>query len=957
MSASDPTTEPSEAVLDDLSRITDQAARTEFLGQHGLFHASFARHLNDASRAKLRVAPRQSLSLAEAAIAIGRALESEELLGPSLRAKANALYVLGDNPAALDYHAQALAIFRKRRDKEEEARTLNASIQPYILLGSYDRALESAKAAKDLFETLGDKRRLAHVEINVGNLCHRQDRFDEALACYERAYEIFLPLADAEGIGIALYNMSVCLISMNDFPRALASYQRARETFVAHGMTLLVGQADYNIAYLYYLRGEYGRAIKMLGAAREQSQANGDAHILALCYLDLSDIYLELNLSSQAAQTAHEGMQRFQKLGMGYEEAKCLANEAIAWSQQGKQLPALELFAQARSVFARENNQVWPWLIDLYRALALFDEGRFFEARKCCKSALEFFGTSTSPGKAVLCALLLSRLELKIGNRADALSRCSDAIDHLSSLDVPILEYQAHYVMGEIHAEAGNQRESYLAYQKSREKLETVRSKLRKEELKIAFVKDKSEVYERLTDICLRRASDPAALQEAFQHIELSKYRSPAEILLSEIHTTPESIPGSSDIVRRLRNLREELNWYHHRIEIAQLSSDQNDPAKIERLQAEARSREQAMIQALQELPESTPGAQLLGKPVVSPLDAVQAALGSDVSLIEYFAIGDQLLAALLTHERLRIFPLSLLSRVAELVRTFRAQLLSVGSGPGLRDPIGQLKTSQHQLLSLHTELLEPLFEHVSGEHLIIVPHGVLHLLPFHALFDGSQYLADRLTVSYAPSATTYALCRTRRTRTSDARLVVGFGSPAEGEIPEDLSAVASALGSPRVFSGDAQAEAGLRELGPSSSVIYMANHRPVSQHDPIPSGKVFGSAHLGLSYLYQLRLQPELIAVTGFAPRLEMNAPETGEEAVALAHCLLESGARSTLSTLWDRTGPRAAQFFKRFFERQAQGLPKAEAYRQTQREVRDLSPHPFYWAGPYLTGDVLPR
>ena len=125
------------------------------------------------------------------------------------------------------------------------------------------------------------------MEINVGNIYHRQDRFEEGLACYERAYEMLLPFRDSEGLAVALYNMAVCLITLNDFPRALATYQRAREMCVSHGMTLLVTQSDYNIAYLYYLRGEYSRAIEMLRATREECEKNGDAHVLALCYLDL----------------------------------------------------------------------------------------------------------------------------------------------------------------------------------------------------------------------------------------------------------------------------------------------------------------------------------------------------------------------------------------------------------------------------------------------------------------------------------------------------------------------------------------------------------------------------------------------------------------------------------------------------------------------------------------------
>src|SRR5713101_7928726 len=118
-------------------------------------------------------------------------------------------------------------------------------------------------------------------------------------------------------------------------------------------MPLLVAQADYNIAYLYYFRGEYSRAIEMLYAARRACEATRDAYHFALCHLDLSDIYLELNLSEEAQEKAHEGLLRFEKLGMGYEAAKTLTNEAIAYGQQGKTVEALQRFTKAREKFAQ----------------------------------------------------------------------------------------------------------------------------------------------------------------------------------------------------------------------------------------------------------------------------------------------------------------------------------------------------------------------------------------------------------------------------------------------------------------------------------------------------------------------------------------------------------------------------------------------------------------------------
>ncbi|MGB7083401.1 MAG: tetratricopeptide repeat protein, partial [Candidatus Acidiferrales bacterium] len=429
-------------LVSDLSKLADDASRARYLTGHPkLCSAGVAQQLNEIVRTKLRADTREALSLAEVAVAIARKSRDRETLGRTLRSKANALYMIGDNQRALEFHAQAIEIFRKMGNAQEEARTLIPSIQPFILLGEYDRAFAAAGDAKAILERLEDKQRLGHLEINVGNIYHRQDRFEEGLACYERAYETLLPLRDAEGLAVALYNMSVCLITLNDFPRALATYQRARAMCVQHQMTLLVTQADYNIAYLYYLRGEYNRSIEMLRATRKKCEENGDAHVLALCYLDLSEIYLELNLSAEAQEVAHEGYLRFQKLGMGYEEAKCQANEAMALSQLGKALRAVELFDQARVKFVREKNLVWPWLIDLYEALVLYNEGRLFESRRLCSRAAGFFETSFLPGKAVLCQLLLARLSLRTGDLTGARAECEKALGRLASLETPAVRY------------------------------------------------------------------------------------------------------------------------------------------------------------------------------------------------------------------------------------------------------------------------------------------------------------------------------------------------------------------------------------------------------------------------------------------------------------------------------------------------------------------------------------
>ena len=941
-----------EGLLGELAQLTDEERRSRFLARRRKLHcAAVVQQLSDASRVKLRVDAHQALSLAEAAVAIARKLRNPAALGRSLRAKANALHILGDNQSALQCHEQALQIFRKVRDVEEEARTLNASIQPFLLLGDYDRALEAADSARPIFSRLGDLRRLAHIESNVGNVYHRQDRFEEALHFYERAYEVLLPLGDTESLAVVLYNMSVSLISLNDFPRALSTYQRAREMFVQRGLTLLVGQADYNIAYLYYLRGEYGTAIEMLRAAREKAEVNGDAHILALCYLDLSDIYLELNLSAEAAEVAHEGFSRFEKLGMGYERAKSLTNEAIALGQQKKALHALELFAQARTAFLHERNHVWPHLIDLYCALVFFNEGRIFEARKFCEKALEYFQSSSLPGKAVLCLLILARIELQSGNAHAARKHSQEALQRLGGLEMWNLDYQASFLMGQAHSAAGDVEAAYHSYQEARKALEALRSSLRKDELKITFTENKVEVYERLVEICLNRRKDGSELREAFEYMELAKSRSLLELVFQGTRATPAIAGTQSGMVRRIRELREELNWYYHRIELEHLSPEEVSPTRIDRLKTEAQAREKSLLRALRELPDSEPEAALLRGVQGIPLRDIQAALPKDTSLIEYFSVDDQLLAVHLTCADLEVFPVTLLPRVSRILQMLRSRLANFRLGTDYVQRYDFEATRNH-LRELYAELIAPLRDWIAGEHLVIVPHGILHSLPFHALFDGDQYLIDRYSVSYAPSAGIHTLCQRRPRVPGDSALVMGIPDAQAPSIRDEVSAVAALLGSARLFVGESATEQVLRELGLTSRWIHVATHGSFRQDSPMFSGIRMRQSFLSLVDLYQLRLPAELITLSGCATGL--NEVAAGDELLGLIRALLGAGAQCLLLTLWDVNDRSTTEFMINFYQHLRDGKAKSVALQNAMKEVRRHFPHPYHWAPFALWGGL---
>jgi len=943
-------------LIDELAALKDDANRSRYFARRRVKSRSPAvRQLIEESRKRLRIDTHQALYLAEAAVMLARKLRQANVLAGSFRAKANALYNMGENQAALEYHEQASAIFRKVGDEQELARTLNSSIQPFCLLGRYDEALGAADDARKLFKKAGDTRRLGYVEINVGNIYHRQDRFEEGLAFYERAYEMLLPHRDSEGLAVALYNMAVCLITLNDFPRALSTYQRAREMFVQYGMTLLVTQSDYNIAYLYYLRGEYSRAIEMLRATREECEKNGDAHMLALCYLDLSEIYLELNLSTDARDNAHEGYLRFQKLGMGYEEAKCMANEAMALSQLGKSVAALDLFARAREKFVREKNLVWPSLIDLYQAVVLSDEGRLFEARRLCQRASAFFEKSLLASKRVLCRLLLARLMLEIGDPLAAYQECGRALDELAQKETPELSYQSHFLMGRIQQARGDNHAAYDSWQKARAQLETLRSSLRGEELKIAFMKNRLEVYENLVNSCLNDPDKKDSAREAFGYMELAKSRSLVELLLQYRPEVAGVEEGQSDLVRRIREMREDLNWYYRRIEIEQLRSEDSTSARIQKLEAEAQAHENEFVRVLRDLPTADRRELAAQQAETCSFEEILACLPPRSSLIEYFIVKDQFVAAIARESHVEIVPLTPTSRVANLVRMLRFQMSKFRLGHDYTRLFAKplLEAARSHLHELFQELIAPLRDRLDSEHLTIVPHGILHYLPFHALFDGKNYLIDEFSIAYAPSASIYALCHQRKSSAPGAALVLGVPDARAPFIEDEVRAVAGVLQGSKLVLGAETGENALRTDGSQSRLVHIATHGVFRQDNPMFSGIRLGASYLNLYDLYHLKLNAELVTLSGCATGL--NVVAAGDELLGLVRGLFYSGAQSLLLTLWDVHDKSTSEFMASFYSKVASGDARVAALQTSMCELRESYPHPYHWAPFVLMGKAF--
>ncbi len=955
---------PETAVVDvlvELAETAEPSARRQILVRHPeLACRDEVARISDRAAELLMSDVEKGERLAQVASWLAEDLDDDFCRGHARRALGNVAFVRGMHTEAIEQYKAAEHLFLALDCQVELGRTLSTSLQSLIFLAQYDEAFEAVKQAQAIFERLGDGRRLSRLSANLGNILYRLDRFQEAYDTYCCACEGLRKLDGEEiALGSVLHNLAVCLTSLNRFPEALEVYQEARDHCERHGLALLRAQADYNIAYLHYLGGDYTRAIELYSATRRLCDQIDDRYHKALCDLDQSEMYLEIDMVQEGGQLAEQAFAGFEEMGIGYEAAKALVNLAVATFRQKNAIGALEILGKAWQRFVRERNSVWPGLIDLYRALILTEEGRLFEALPAVEAASAFLSNLPYTGKAILCELLRARLELGTGQALKARTTCLAAIERMaatedSMAELPAVALQAHFTLGQIEHALGERAAAYAAYRRSQAGLESLRCQLSREELKIPFLKDRLLIYENLVWMCLTQDPSPARRAQAFAFVEQAKSRRLSDLLVVRGHALPAPGRARSDLVEKVLGLREELNWYSRQVDVDSIRDEKRSAEHIEPLRARTRRCEDELVRALGELGGTGNDFAALQVASTLGLESIRAALPEDTLLLEYYQGHETLLAFVLGRRSLDVVPLTPVSRVEKLLKLLGAQLSRCRSADDSGQKVAATapEATQAHLRSLYSELVEPLARLLVARRLVIVPHGVLYQVPFHALHSGRSYLSERFSISYAPSATVYAQSVARTAESNGFSLVLEAREGSEAAATE-ARAVASALPSPLLLAGEEATAEALRTHAPDCRFLHIAGRGLVHRANPLFSAIPLADGPITVFDLLHLGLSAELVTLSGRGP----GPIGSGDDSLGLARGLLYAGAQAVQLMFWDVEGPSTAEFMQAFYAGVSAGYDKADAMREAMAEIRKRYPHPYYWAPFMLIGRHQPQ
>jgi CHAT domain-containing protein len=336
-----------------------------------------------------------------------------------------------------------------------------------------------------------------------------------------------------------------------------------------------------------------------------------------------------------------------------------------------------------------------------------------------------------------------------------------------------------------------------------------------------------------------------------------------------------------------------------------------------------------------------------------------------------------------------------------ELVQTFRK-------------PLETVELSKFDLVSgkkIADLLLRDVLDHLpKNTPVIIVPDGVLNLLPFEALVlnsggeiksgkgishivSGAEFFGDRNRVSYFQSLTALTLARTlkRSEQPVDKALVIAdpvyslndsrsqpsggdhkiapkteFVLPrlaATGELARAIAEMHK--GKVDIFAGlDASKSNLLNKIAPTLRIydtVVFATHFAAGTVIPgvtepafcltmVPPGT---DGLLRMSEIENLKMDCQVAVLLGAQSAL--GKVRGAEGLMSMARAFQLAGARCVLASLWSVAEQPSVQLVESFFRRLKQGENGLDALKLAQDEVRKAGyDHPFFWAAFILTGEV---
>jgi CHAT domain-containing protein/tetratricopeptide (TPR) repeat protein len=888
--------------------------------------------------------PGKALESLNRALPMVRRLNQAPFLALTLKGLGEVHMQMGQKRKALEYLNEARGLYRQTENWQYEVQVLALTSALDSSLGQSTEALETARAAIARAREKNAPAWEAQGHLALGAAHASTGNLESALAEYGLALSVSQAQGDTSLAATAINNMGLIYTARGEFNAALDYYQKSLKLYQSADEPMMVGYALNNIGTVYHHRGEPLNALRHFEEALAIARRHNDERLKAVVLSNMADDYFLINSREYALKLLKENAATFRAIEEPAHEAEALISLADSYGAMGRYQEALDVLRPAlasrrlvndpgrEGYVLREMGHTYTNMGDRDDALKYYAAALAkLEAAGDASGQVDLYGAMGSvyaAGGDYPKAEELYRKGLTLA-RAGGLRR----------VEVLILTG-----LGFVYEKRGDLAQAESFYDQEIAISESLRSSARIEELKTGV----SSMYAALFSPAIQLKFKLGKWAEAFELAE----RARARTFLDQMNNAHIDGGKGADpkLVEQEQSLRFDLGALEERLRKEQRDNPSSEAGAV--MAASLREKEEAYGALLMRLKASYPDYAELHSYSPKPLAEIQGLLGPRTTLVSYFVTADKTLAFVVGPDSIQAV------EIAVKEDELRAVINWFRNFASLRD------TQPESLRRLYGWLISPIRQYIKTADVAIVPHGILHYVPFAALTDGRVNFGDEHAIHYLPSAAILPAIR-RRVRPAGKRLLAvaqagADGLPALRFVDEEAESVARLYHTRPLPTGHATRAKFLKRAS-AYNVLHIAAHAELNDHNPLFSRirlsprKDDGGA-VEVREVYKMDLARTNLVVLS-ACQTQLGAQSKGDEIVGLNRAFIYAGASSVVASLWTVDDQATSFLMKAFYGHLQRGMSKAAALQAAQAATREKYPHPYYWAAFVLTGDAGSR
>jgi CHAT domain-containing protein/Tfp pilus assembly protein PilF len=497
--------------------------------------------------------------------------------------------------------------------------------------------------------------------------------------------------------------------------------------------------------------------------------------------------------------------------------------------------------------------------------------------------------------------------------------------------------------IGNILLQTGKPAEAIPYYKKAIDAIESTRSLLESEELRTSFFENKGQIYGGII-LGYSRAKN---VEEAFNYNERARSRAFLDILGSKVQ-----LGRQAALIAEERALQAKISELKGTLTGRRADNEAEGDIGQGPLRQKLDAAQKAYTDFLGKVREEDKEQASLMNVEPLRLKQLQELLEPGVTVLEYFVLRGRAALWVVEKNTVNFVRLSL----------DRNELISKVSA--LRDTIQEVEEKEkfkQASEDLYRGLIEPALRYIKGKELLIIPHDVLHYLPFQALISAQgKYLVQDYPIHYLSSASLMQFTKEKRRASREKALVMG--NPDLGDAAYNLRfaerearEIAQVYPQSAVYVRSEATESKAVSLSPNYDILHFAVHAEFKEDAPLESGLLLAKegdrdGKLTATEIFSLNLKADLVVLS--ACETGLGKISSGDEIIGLTRAFIYAGTPSVITTLW-KVNDRASYELMREFYSNLKTMKKSEALRQAQLKTMNQFPQPFFWAAYGLTGE----